>query len=121
MKLSHSRMPFVRAYFREPKNWCSTRKIRRLSSTAGSAGDLRWQGAPVQSPLSADVLAPFDRTGRLYARLWLGEGPGRNFAGCGRKTDVTRKAKVRSSMRQLQNNPKKILSFYQKPSLRYAA
>jgi hypothetical protein len=31
------------------------------------------------------------------------------------------KAKVRSSMRQLQNNPGKIFSFYQKPSLRYAA
>src|ERR1035437_5219023 len=31
------------------------------------------------------------------------------------------KATVRSSMRQLQNNPEKISSFYQKPSLRYAA
>src|ERR1039457_1527926 len=31
------------------------------------------------------------------------------------------KAKVRSSMRQLQNNPEKIRSFYQKPSLKYAA
>lgn len=31
------------------------------------------------------------------------------------------KAKVRSSMRKLQNNPEKISSFYQKPSLRYAA
>src|ERR1039457_3929081 len=31
------------------------------------------------------------------------------------------KAKVRSSMRQLQNNPGKLCSFYQKPSLRYAA
>jgi transposase len=31
------------------------------------------------------------------------------------------KAKVRSSMRQLQNNPEKIKSFYQKPSLKYAA
>jgi transposase len=30
-------------------------------------------------------------------------------------------AKVRASMRQLQNNPEKIRSFYQKPSLRYAA
>jgi transposase len=29
--------------------------------------------------------------------------------------------KVRSSMRQLQNDPKKIISFYQKPSLKYAA
>ena len=29
--------------------------------------------------------------------------------------------KVRASMRQLQNNPEKIRSFYQKPSLRYAA
>ncbi len=35
------------------------------------------------------------------------------------KDDFT--AKVRSSMRQLQNNPDKIRSFYQKPSLRYAA
>ena len=31
------------------------------------------------------------------------------------------KAKVHSSMRQLQNNPGKISSFYQKPSLRYGA
>jgi len=31
------------------------------------------------------------------------------------------KSKVRSSMRSLQNNPKKIRSFYQKPSLKYAA
>jgi transposase len=31
------------------------------------------------------------------------------------------KAKVRSSMRQLQNDPQKIRSFYQKPSLKYAA
>ena len=31
------------------------------------------------------------------------------------------KSKVRSSMRQLRNNPAKILSFHQKPSLRYAA
>ena len=35
------------------------------------------------------------------------------------KDDFT--SKVRSSMRQLQNNPEKISSFYQKPSLRYAA
>ena len=31
------------------------------------------------------------------------------------------KAKVRTAIRQLQNNPDKISSFYQKPSLRYAA
>jgi transposase len=31
------------------------------------------------------------------------------------------KSKVRSSMRQLQNNPAKIRAFYQKPSLQYAA
>ena len=31
------------------------------------------------------------------------------------------KAKVRSSMRQLQNNPEKISSVHQKPSLGYAA
>jgi len=31
------------------------------------------------------------------------------------------KTKVRSSMRHLQNNPEKIRSFYQKPSLKYAA
>jgi transposase len=35
------------------------------------------------------------------------------------KDDFT--SKVRSSMRQLQNDPDKIRSFYQKPSLRYAA
>ena len=31
------------------------------------------------------------------------------------------KTKVRASMRQLQNDPEKIRSFYQKPSLKYAA
>jgi len=31
------------------------------------------------------------------------------------------KVKVRASMRQLQNDPEKIRSFYQKPSLKYAA
>ncbi|MGC2222060.1 MAG: hypothetical protein WA624_06695 [Methylocella sp.] len=31
------------------------------------------------------------------------------------------KRKVRLSMRQPQNDPKKILSFFQKPSLQYAA
>jgi transposase len=31
------------------------------------------------------------------------------------------KRKVRSSMRQLQNHPGKIISFFQKPSLKYAA
>ena len=31
------------------------------------------------------------------------------------------KAKVRAFMRQLQNDPEKIRSFYQKPSLKYAA
>ena len=31
------------------------------------------------------------------------------------------KSKVLSSMRSLQNNPKKIRSFFQKPSLQYAA
>ena len=31
------------------------------------------------------------------------------------------RTKVRSSLRQLQNNPEKIRSFYQKPSLKYAA
>jgi transposase len=40
------------------------------------------------------------------------------MAVCG-KDDFKRK--VRLSMRQLQNDPKKILSFYQKPSLKYAA
>ena len=38
MKLSHSRMPFVRVYFRQPKSWCSTPTTRRSSSMAGSAG-----------------------------------------------------------------------------------
>ena len=31
------------------------------------------------------------------------------------------KVKVRASMRQLQNDPEKIRSFYQKPSFKYAA
>jgi hypothetical protein len=31
------------------------------------------------------------------------------------------KTKVRSSMRHLQNDPEKIRSFYQKPSIKYAA
>jgi hypothetical protein len=29
--------------------------------------------------------------------------------------------KVRRSMRELQNDPRKIMSFFQKPSLKYAA
>jgi type IV secretory pathway TraG/TraD family ATPase VirD4 len=36
-------------------------------------------------------------------------------------TETEIKRKVRSSMRQLQNDPEKIISFYQKPSLKYAA
>ena len=38
MKLSHSRMPFVRAYFRETRSWCSTRTTRRSPSMAARAG-----------------------------------------------------------------------------------
>src|ERR1700756_3332911 len=40
MKLSHSRMPFVRAYFRETQewSWCLTLMTRRSCSMAGSAG-----------------------------------------------------------------------------------
>src|ERR1019366_3861109 len=89
MKLSHSRMPFVRAYFRETQELVfdahdkafvfyggvCRRGIYDNMKTAVEAilvGKVR-----LQSPLSADVLAPLDRTGCLYARLWLGERPGR--------------------------------------------
>jgi hypothetical protein len=45
-------------------------------------------------------------------------------AAAGRMVVIDRddfKRQVRSSTRQLQNDPQKIASFYQKPSLRYAA
>ena len=49
----------------------------------------------------------------------------REAAGAIGRMAITNKAdfktKVRSSMRQLQNDPEKIRSFYQKPSLKYAA
>jgi hypothetical protein len=45
--------------------------------------------------------------------------PGHRPVGGRDKADF--KAKVRASMRQLQNDPEKIRSFYQKPSLKYAA
>jgi hypothetical protein len=70
---------------------------------------------------------------------WRWSGPGRFVAGnhpdelvwkhlkadtVGRMA-ITDKAdfhnKVRATMRQLQNDPEKIRSFYQKPSLKYAA
>ena len=38
MKLSHSRMPFVRVYFRETQELVFTPMTRRSSSMAGSAG-----------------------------------------------------------------------------------
>ena len=38
MKLSYSRMPFVRAYFRETRSWSSMPTTRRSCFMAGSAG-----------------------------------------------------------------------------------
>jgi hypothetical protein len=38
MKLSHSRMPFVRGNFRETQELCSTPTTRRSSSMVGPAG-----------------------------------------------------------------------------------
>ena len=43
----------------------------------GGGGDLRRQGAAVQSSLSADVLAPPDRAGGVHAGVGMGEGAGR--------------------------------------------
>ena len=72
MKLSHSRMPFVRVYFRETRELVFDAHDKAYQFTAGSAArhlrqhedggrsDLRGQGAPVQWPLSANVLPPSD-------------------------------------------------------------
>ena len=100
MKLSYSRMPFVRAYFRETQELVfdahdkafeffggvcrrgiydseaekqSIQWIDCPPNEDGGGSDLRGQGAPVQSPLPADVLAPSDRAGGLHARFGLGE------------------------------------------------
>ena len=98
MKLSHSRMPFVRVYFRETQelvfvahdkafqfyggvcrrgiydNSRQMRSICRCEDCGGS--DLRRQGAPLQRSLSPDVLSPSDRTSGLHARVGLGERRG---------------------------------------------
>ena len=59
MKLSHSRMPFVRAYFRETQELVFDAHDKAFQFYGGGS-DLCRQGAPVQSPLPADVLAPSD-------------------------------------------------------------
>src|SRR5271163_4375880 len=90
MKLSHSRMPFVRVYFRETQELVfdahdkafqfyggvCRRGIYDNMKTAVEA-IFRGPGAPVQRPLSANVLAPSDRTGGIHSRVGLGGSPGR--------------------------------------------
>ena len=90
VRLCHSRMPFVRAYPRESqemvfdahdrafaffKGACTSRHLRQHED--GGGGDLRRQGARLQSPLPADVRPLSGRAGRLHAGVGLGEGPGR--------------------------------------------
>jgi transposase len=83
------------------------KKMKAFVETLG--GKLRLYFLPPYSP---------DRNpDELVRKLLKGEKVGR-MAVSG-KDDFKRK--VRLSMRQLQNDPKKILSFFQKPSLQYAA
>jgi len=89
MKLSHSRMPFVRVYFRETQElvfdahdrafrfyggvcrrgiYDNMKTASRRSSSARRADIIS---------LSANVLAPSGRAGGLHARFGMGEGSGR--------------------------------------------
>jgi transposase len=89
MKLSHSRMPFVRAYFRETQELVFDAHDKAFQfyggvcrrgiydNMKGGGSNLCRQGAPVQPPLSADVLASPDRARGLHTRLGMGEGSGR--------------------------------------------
>jgi transposase len=98
MRLCHSRMFIARAYPRETQEMvfdarrqaCAAcvnlaaarlrllqgrlraRRLRQHENRGG--GDLPGQGAALQSPLSATVLAPSRRSGRLHPGLGLGEG-----------------------------------------------
>ena len=90
MKLSHSRMPFVRVYFRETQElvFDAHDKAFRFYGGVCRRGIYDNMKTAVEAifvgkarhynrPLSADVLAPSDRTGGLHPRLWVGEGSGR--------------------------------------------
>jgi len=87
VRLCHSRMLFVRVYPRETqemvfdahdrafalfKGACQRRHLRQHEDRGGD--DLRRQGSPLQSPLSADVQPLPRRSGRLHAGIGLGEG-----------------------------------------------
>ena len=87
---SSSRMPFVRAYFRETQELVFDAHDKAFLFYGGvcrrgiydnmkRAVDVIFVGKArqVQSPLSADVLASPDRTGGAYAGVGLGEGTGR--------------------------------------------
>src|SRR5947208_1683339 len=62
----------------------------------GGRSDLRRQGAPIQSSLSADVLAPSDRTSGLHARLGMEKGQVENQVGNLRDQMFRPKPRVKS-------------------------
>ena len=89
MKLSHSRMPFVRVYFRETQELVFDAHDKAFRFYGGvcrrgiydnmkTAVEAIFVGkARRYNRFPADVLASSDRTGGLYAGLGVGEGPGR--------------------------------------------
>ena len=89
MKLSHSRMPFVRAYFGETQELVFNAHDRAFGFYGGvcrrgiydnmkTAVEAIFVGkAPVYPPLSADVLALPGRFGGVHAGCGLGERPSR--------------------------------------------
>jgi len=91
-----------------PRNWCSTPTTRRFNSMAESAGaasmthedgggsNLCRQGAPVQPPLSADVLASPDRARGLHTRLGWEKGQVENQVGNLRDQMFRPKPRVKS-------------------------
>ena len=90
MKLSHSRMPFVRVYFRETQDLVfdahdkafafyggvCRRGIYDKMKTAVEA-ILVGKARKYNQRFCADVFAPSGRTGGLLAGIGVGEGPGR--------------------------------------------
>ena len=90
MRLSFSRMPFVRAYPRETQEMVFDAHDKAFAFYGGvcrrgiydnmkTAVDAVFvgRGAHLQPPLPADVLASPGRADRLHAGVRLGEGPGR--------------------------------------------
>ena len=90
MKLSHSRMPFVRAYFRETQELVFDAHDKAFQFYGGvcrrgiydnmkTAVEAIFVGKARQynPSLSADVLTSPDRSCGLHTRLGMGEGSGR--------------------------------------------